>query len=493
MAALIWTLAWLPWVLSASSDLPQPLNMTLTSSYFVHTLRWERGPGTPAGAYYHVTVSSHMGTSWVPVAGCEHIQHPLVCNLTEAFSNQNQVYFTRLTARLGARASLPVYHRGFQPLRDTHLSLPLLSVTPCVQYLCVDLHPPMQHLSEVYDSFTYQLRIKSSVADEAQFFEETKSLTRLSVKNLARGRSYCVSVRFADSLHQRESNYSQPQCASTPSIDTADSLISAVLCVLVISGLVMVALLVSTGSICLRERRLPSVLTSIHHIEEVPLVVPVSPSLSPLLYCNATAPSPGGKRSSQMSNESDGGVTESSAGSRPGNYTLWVSANLVSLSPSSSSCSLSAPLSAGQLASFAPDPPGLCGPQPEAQIPADTSLDTGLKHTPPLSDSVPNAAPADMACSTVEREESREEEEEEEEEEEGGNVNLFTLVLGRCLEEVHEEERTQAEQSEAETPPLEKHDSPPTLPSQPGDSEEGLRETSTVEEEEEEECWYVRR
>ncbi len=42
----------------AISELPQPVNVTLTSSHFNHMLKWEPGPGTPTGVYYHVNITT---------------------------------------------------------------------------------------------------------------------------------------------------------------------------------------------------------------------------------------------------------------------------------------------------------------------------------------------------------------------------------------------------------------------------------------------------
>lgn len=39
----------------AQNKLPAPVKLNLTSSYFIHMLTWEAGPGTPAGVSYNVT------------------------------------------------------------------------------------------------------------------------------------------------------------------------------------------------------------------------------------------------------------------------------------------------------------------------------------------------------------------------------------------------------------------------------------------------------
>ncbi|XP_040003875.1 cytokine receptor family member b2 isoform X2 [Xiphias gladius] len=304
MTALIWLLIWLPQVLSAMSELPQPVNLTLTSSHFIYMFKWQPGPGTPTGVYYNVTINTDKGTSWLPVAGCAHVQRPLVCNLTDAFSDPRQVYLVQVTALLKAQTSQPAIYPDFIPLRDTQLDLPLLRVTTCGRDLCVDLQPPMEHRRELYESLSYKLKIESDSAHRAQ---DTKSLKRQILEDLAPGRQYCVSVRIFDSLESKESNYSQPVCAFTSGIYTADKWISAVFCLLVMFGVVIGGLLVFTGFICLKRRPQPLVLTSIHHIERVLIIAPCSTSLSSLMNVKPTLHSSGEKRSNQsLSDESDG-------------------------------------------------------------------------------------------------------------------------------------------------------------------------------------------
>nr|AVJ47963.1 cytokine receptor family protein B2 [Siniperca chuatsi] len=511
MTALIWMLTWLPQVLPVVSELPQPVNVILTSNHFRHMLKWEHGPGTPTGVYYQVTVGNETGTSWEPVSGCERVQHPLVCNLTEALLHPKQVYHIQLTAFLEAQSSKLV-HRRFQPIKDTHLDLPLLTVTPCGSDLCVDLHPPMEHLRKIYDSLDYKLRITSNSGERAQFFKDTQYLRGEILKSLARGRQYCVSVCFSDSLVSRESNYSQPVCAFTPGIYTADQLISAVLCLLVMSGVVVVALLVRTGFICLIKRPLPTVLTSIRHMEEVLVVAHCSTSLSSLLNLKVSPPSSGEKRSHQtFSDESDEeSVTESTGGSRGGDYKLRVGTNLLSSSSSSSS---SAPLSPEPI-----PPPSFSSnqtsdffhPQPEPLISTETNFSAGLSHalsthTASHSDSLPESdqrasdpcPPADTDTLTVGRIEPNEEEKEVVGEGDSQDVNLLTLTFGGYEEEVEEKPHLEmAEESFSASSVCEGrigviYNITPILPSQTWDKKEVAIEmvscSVNAEEEEEEE------
>ncbi|KAM7407926.1 hypothetical protein PAMA_003602 [Pampus argenteus] len=398
--------------------------------------------------------------------------------MTTVFSDTRQVYIARVTAMLEAQASQPALHPQFQPIKDTHLDLPLLTVTPCGRNLCVALKPRMEHLRQHYDLFQYRLKIEGSGADRAQHMT-IKSLKKDVVKDLATGRQYCISVCFWDQLIPRVSNYSRPQCVFTPGVYTADPLISGVLCLLLMSAGLVLALLVRTGFICLKQRQLPLVLTSIHHIEDVVVAAPCSPYLSSLLNLKVTAPSSGEKSSKNLSDESDEeSETENTAGNRGGHYKLWVGTNL----PFASSSSSSLPPSFSSNPITVCPPSDVFHPQPEAVMSAASLSDS-------LADSQQSPSAGGL---TVERTEP-----EEVVVGDAGSqdVNLLTLTFGR-----REEKKTHLDTSEAESPPTTM-----ILPSQTVDTEEvsietisctGVEEEGDEEEEEEEEAElsaYMRR
>ncbi|XP_029386277.1 cytokine receptor family member b2 isoform X2 [Echeneis naucrates] len=367
----------------------------------------------------YLCVCCNLGTSWVPVTGCEHVIDPLVCNLTDAFPDLRKVYLVQVTAWLDAQVSQAATYQGFIPIRDTHLDLPLLTVTACGRNLCVDLHPPVEHLRHAYDTLQYKLNVKSNSADGAQFFKDSKSLRRQILEDLAPGRQYCVSVCFSDSLESKESNYSQPVCAYTSGVFPADPLISALLCLLVLVGVVVFLLLIFTGFICLKRGPLPLVLTSVYHVDQVLVLVPCRMLLSSLLSVKAALPPSGEKRSNHSSSEeSDGEVVLETTDKSRGGYTLRVGNNILS-SSSSSSSSLSVPLPI----SFSSQTPNLLSAiQPELQVPKE--MHSNVTHIL----STDTSANEDInSLTAVQTGESGEE----------GNqdVNLLTLTFGR-----HEEE-----------------------------------------------------
>ncbi|XP_035460275.2 interferon alpha/beta receptor 2 isoform X1 [Scophthalmus maximus] len=424
MTALIWMLTLLPQVLSAMNELPPPVNPTVIPSHFSHILKWQPGPGTPAGVHYHVAITTTKGTSWVPVAGCEHVQYPLVCNLTGAFYNPREFYFAQVITMQEGQASEPLIHPAFIPIKDTQLDLPVLTVTPCGRDLCVDLHPPMEHRREIYDTLSYKLKIKSNNADRAMFFKAIKSLGTQILEDLAPGRQYCVSVCITDSLESKESNYSQPVCVFTSSIYTADQWLSAVFCSLLMLGVVVVALLVFTGFICLKRRPLPLVLTSIHHEDGVLVIAPCSMSLSSLFNVEPILPSSGEKRSNQSADESEG-ESVTTDGCR-GEYELRVGTNLLS-SPSSSS--LSAFFSEPQ-PNFSSNQTSDFSPQSEVSLSKETHSSAGLNHT--MSTDTDSLTVGIIETDKVEKEVVGHMDNQD--------VNLLTLTFGR-----HREEREELE------------------------------------------------
>uniref|UniRef100_A0A671XV46 Interferon lambda receptor 1-like n=2 Tax=Sparus aurata TaxID=8175 RepID=A0A671XV46_SPAAU len=484
MTALIWMLTWLPQVLSAVSELPSPDKVTLNSSNFIHLLKWEPGPGTPRGVYYSVdAVNTNTGTSFLPVDGCQHVQHPLVCNLTETFSNRDVTYTAKVTARLEGWNSSSRTLNDFKPIRDTHLDLPLLSVTPCDEYLCVDLQCPVEHLREVYNRLDYKLRLQYNGGEKKK---DIHSLERVKFKEyVLPGRKYCVSVRFSAGV-RNEPSYSQPVCYLSPSLFNRDALISTLLCLLVIIGAVIVALLFSAGYICLRRRPLPRVLTSIHHLDEVLVVSPRCTSLSSLLNLKPTPPSSGKNGSKQtLSEDSDEESDEESSGR--GGYKLQVGTNLVSSSSSSSSC-LAAPLPR------APETTSGFSSNQTSDSPTHTS-----SHSEPLPECVSDPPADSLTGGSEPNKEEEGEEEEGEKEEEGQDVNLLTLTFGRHDDDEQEEEEEEDEEDEL-------HDEiSAILPAQTQDAEEEValkscdvdeedeEEEEEEEEDEEDDCGYMRR
>ncbi|KAK2839398.1 hypothetical protein Q5P01_013138 [Channa striata] len=488
MTPVIWILTWLlPQVLSVMSELPKPEKPDISSANFVHILTWEPGQGTPTGVYYNVTIRREWEQSWKPVGGCERVQHQLRCNLTDAFTVKSHNYYTQVTAILGQQTSLPANLNVFTPNYNTTLETPLLTVTSKGRNLSVKLQPPIKHLKEAYDIFTYKLQLQRKGEDVVQV-KDIRGLENVIFDDLAPGSQYCVSVCFADMLEQRKSNYSHPVCVFTNDNIATDHWISAGLCVLVIFLIIVVVFLFSTDFISLKRRPLPSVLTSIHHMEEA--LALISTSLSSLVNVELAVPSSGEKKHKSSSSSScDESDNESETESTRRAYKLWRGTNC--LPTSSSFSSSSAPLSPG--------------PEPQHVVISDQTLDSAETHSSAGPNHILNTETDSRSVSTIEQEEEKEEIKEELMLGEGGcqDVNLLTLTFGRQEEEDHEQVlRLDVAEVETNTPfSLEECSLLLVQPSQTGETREIAIETvscsgegqDTEVEEEEEESGYMGR
>ncbi|MEQ2254696.1 hypothetical protein ILYODFUR_006226 [Ilyodon furcidens] len=446
MTELLWILTCLPLVLTAMIEPPAPSKVTVTLDHTGYILRWEPGAGTPAGTSFSVTTRHPSQPKEIPVSSCKQVQNLLVCNMTKAFTDPTEIYDIQVRAHLGKKTSQPAVLKEYKPI--AHLPLPRLNVTPCSSNLCVNFLVPYKHLQETYNRIHYELQILSGG-------HKVKDLTHRSLKtqnmtDLAPGREYCFLIRFADSLLNLTSDFSQPVCHSTPGIFSSDPVVSAVACLMVLAVIGVFALLFWTGFICLKGMPMPSVLTSISHLEEV-RVSSCRASLSSLLNIRLVAPPVGRNSSSHLFTEErdeESGTETSSRNSSGANYTLRPGTNLLSSSSSSSSLSSKSkpPPSSSSCSNQTPDSSVL---QPEAPAAAETQA--GAEQNPLRSDNF----------ISVRTEEEKNEEEKNEGEMVEQGVNLLTLTFG-WPEKQNEEEDFPDVPEELSAPDL-----PLVLPSQP--------------------------
>ncbi|KAJ8004586.1 hypothetical protein DPEC_G00137810 [Dallia pectoralis] len=365
MTPLIWIFIWLL-PRSALCDLPAAVNVSLSSNHFIHLLTWAPGPGTPSGVHYRVMVNKlrQEVNTWKDAAGCEHVQSPLVCNLTEEFSDKYETHYYRVHTVLGDEPSSMSAIVGFDPF-STHLDPPLVTVGVCNSTLCVDLKPPLDSLRDVYDTFEYNLTINRS-----QYNVPFNSPKRVVLKDLAPGQKYCVSaIRFRKvGRSWKNFFYSRLDCASTPVNHTAGTgtgiLVVAFMAVIIIPCAVY--LLIQTGYLCLKQD-LPHVLLFIKHQDMQLLESGSKENFSVVQEVLSSPPSVRKHTESDDDDDDDSKVERTSCGgykARRRDYAPLTSHNLLS---STSTCPLS-PLVAANDQRVTPDCP-LSGLSPTARVP----------------------------------------------------------------------------------------------------------------------------
>ncbi|KAJ8352559.1 hypothetical protein SKAU_G00240350 [Synaphobranchus kaupii] len=255
--SLIWTLMFLTLASSGLCEVPAPVNLDISSENFVHLLTWKPGPGSPDNLSYSVDVYSLRDGTRLNVPGCEEVVFPHVCNLTGVLANLWESYYARVWANLGNQKSNATPLEAFIPMEHTKLDPPLLSVSVCGDSLCVGLRPPSSRLLHVYRPLRYTLTINNG-KDGAQYNLSTNGLVGEKIKDLEPGRKYCVTATITG----RKSASSQPQCAETVVVYSAERDISIALCALAIVSIAVMLLLVYTGFICL-PTTMPEILVSL--------------------------------------------------------------------------------------------------------------------------------------------------------------------------------------------------------------------------------------
>ncbi|XP_065149207.1 cytokine receptor family member b2 [Paramisgurnus dabryanus] len=232
MIEILISISLLHTALSSDITLPAPVNLTISSHHFVHLLSWSKGPGSPDGVHYAVSMRRLSNTSKILVKGCEKVTSPLQCNLTEVFSDLEDTYYINVSAVMGNHPSSPAGCSVFIPYKNTTLEPPLVSLTNCAALsLCVNLQAPSPHLHSIYNSIKYRLKI--SIENGSEFSKDREGLKNVTLNNLTPGQRYCVTVSIIDYKYS-----SKPAvCESIPTrgnISVSDVLIAVVVCLLMV-------------------------------------------------------------------------------------------------------------------------------------------------------------------------------------------------------------------------------------------------------------------
>ncbi|ROI52186.1 Interferon alpha/beta receptor 2 [Anabarilius grahami] len=254
-------------------DIPAPVNLNLSSQYFIHTLSWEMGPGSPDGVVYTVRIRT-LNRGEVVVKECVNVTSPLRCDLTEALSDAEDTYYISVFAALGSQKSPESHCDEFKPIFGTTFEAPLLTVTACNRSLCVSLRAPADRLHEYYDSHRFRYKLLVSSEDGTEFDKDTEGLGNKTITDLAPGRRYCVSV----SIIGHSTPHRPPVCVSIPpspqTANLSDAVVSVVLCLLMLLLLMFTPRLV-TRYFC--SKPLPAVLQSVVSVRKVLLISAAEP------------------------------------------------------------------------------------------------------------------------------------------------------------------------------------------------------------------------
>ncbi|XP_056244587.1 interferon alpha/beta receptor 2-like isoform X1 [Seriola aureovittata] len=157
-------------------------------------------------------------SSWRPVVGCLELKAAQMCNLTTAFKDPYTQYRARVQAFTATQASNWTVSGWFQPLSDTVLGPPGVSVSGCGNCLILQLRLPVTRggqqnlqLENLYR--TVELHVQRT-RDETQFRLSLPYKEETVITYLQPGVEYCVTITVT-TYFSSNSVSSRPYCAFT--------------------------------------------------------------------------------------------------------------------------------------------------------------------------------------------------------------------------------------------------------------------------------------
>ncbi|KAJ8352560.1 hypothetical protein SKAU_G00240360 [Synaphobranchus kaupii] len=251
-----------------------PLNVSIVSFNLEHILHWLPAPGTPVTTQFRVHCLHLSEVSWKPVPWCLKVDtETLSCDMTESFLDSSSFYIARVQAFSSPQRSNWTLSAPFNPILDTVLGPPQVSVSGCGSCLRLQITPPTgrgpQNLLSPHLLSEFTCWVRRS-GEHAQFSLRVSSSEELLVEYLEPGVEYCVTAAVTVNFNTRAVP-SQPQCAYTspPPINTVPALLGA-LCVTCLLGVLFCSFLFSSRGARYLPKTLPRILLSIPSLIQTP-------------------------------------------------------------------------------------------------------------------------------------------------------------------------------------------------------------------------------
>ncbi|XP_036401490.1 cytokine receptor family member b2 [Megalops cyprinoides] len=259
--------AHLPACPAALCMLPAPLNITIVSFNLEHSLHWLAAPKTPPDARFRVQYLHLSDVSWTPVPWCLEVEgKESSCDLTDLFSDSSSFYVVRVQAFTFSKSSNWTHSATFNPILDTILGPPQVTVSGCGNCLRLQIAPPtgraIQHFESQHLLSEFTCRVRRS-RDHIEFTLRVSSFEEVLIKYLEPGVEYCVTAALSVTFNTR-SVPSEPHCAYTSPtpVNTVPVMLS-VLCVACLLGALFCGSFLYSGSILSLPKHLPVMLTSV--------------------------------------------------------------------------------------------------------------------------------------------------------------------------------------------------------------------------------------
>uniref|UniRef100_A0A3Q3L8T1 Interleukin 10 receptor, beta n=1 Tax=Mastacembelus armatus TaxID=205130 RepID=A0A3Q3L8T1_9TELE len=251
-------------------SLPAPSSVSISSFNMEHILGFLPDPRTPSNTHFTVQIIHPRKNSWRPVGGCLKLKAGQRCNLTRVFKDPYDQYQARVQAFTPTQTSNWTLSEWFQPLSDTVLGPPDVSVSGCGNCLILQLRAPTTRgiqqniqLKYLYREVIFHVQ---RTRDGAQFKLKLPYNEENAITYLQTGVEYCVTVSVTGLFNSNPVS-SKPYCAFTspPPPRSSLYLVFGLLGAFGVLGLLLVASFVYCSHLTpkLLRRHLPRILSYI--------------------------------------------------------------------------------------------------------------------------------------------------------------------------------------------------------------------------------------
>ncbi|NXI49475.1 I20RA protein, partial [Chloroceryle aenea] len=238
-------------------SLPNPRNVHFESVNMKNVLHWSAPEGTGDGVLYKVKYSVYGVGKWIRKPECRNINRTW-CDLSNETSDYEEQYYASVKAFLSGMCSDWMETTRFNPLTDTKIDPPTVSLSSTERSISIILTAPEMwrspegeslSLLQVYPGLQYNVSVLNKKTKKRWFFSISNNT--LVVPSLEPGTAYCVSAQIHVTTPLLHSGFSKEYCTDTLKDKTADETITVIFGYVL--PIMLAALFISMTSYCVHR------------------------------------------------------------------------------------------------------------------------------------------------------------------------------------------------------------------------------------------------
>ncbi|XP_009995347.1 PREDICTED: interleukin-20 receptor subunit alpha [Chaetura pelagica] len=198
-------------------------------------LHWSAPEGTGDGVLYRVKYSVYGVGKWIRKPECRNINRTW-CDLSDETSDYEEQYYASVKAFLNGMCSDWMETTRFNPLTDTKIDPPMVSVSSTEKSISIILTAPEKwrirpdgesiSLLQVYPGLQYNVSVLNKKTKKRWWFSISNNT--LVVPWLEPGTAYCVSAQIQVTTPLLHSGFSKEYCIATLQDKTAEETMTIV-------------------------------------------------------------------------------------------------------------------------------------------------------------------------------------------------------------------------------------------------------------------------